>query len=86
MLLQQVDDDSYRLALEMAKVKKDREETEVRYTEELTDLVSKLDGQLAAEKKARATNHNNAMQRLQSETARIQDMVLLEKKVREETQ
>ena len=41
-MLSEIDENSFALTLDMAKVKKNREELEVKLTEELTDLIDKV--------------------------------------------
>jgi len=40
--LKEIDERNFQLTLELAKIKKNREENEVRYSGELKDLVSKI--------------------------------------------
>ena len=70
----------------MAKIKKNREENEQRYGSELHDLITKIATQVESERTVRQENFSKIAERLQSETSRVQEMVALESKVREETQ
>jgi hypothetical protein len=74
------------LALELAKLKKSREEQESRITDELADMIEKVATQVDSERMNRERGHNRLLEKLTSETGRVRDMVLLERKVREETQ
>jgi hypothetical protein len=42
-LIKQIDELAFSLTLELAKGKKGREETEERYTKELTDMLEKVE-------------------------------------------
>ena len=70
----------------LAKIKKNREEGEQRYGTELRDLVTKIAIQVEQERAVRQDSFMKIAERLQSETNRVQEMVTLEKRVREETQ
>ena len=70
----------------MAKTKKFREDHEIRYSEELKDLIKKAATQVDNERLDRIENHSQITERFQSETVRVSGMFDLEKKVREETQ
>lgn len=74
------------MTLDLAKIKKAREESDQRYGTELRDLIGKIAGQVDQERIVRQDNFSKIAERLQSETSRVQEMVSLEKRVREETQ
>lgn len=42
MVLKEIDERSFQLALDLAKLKKNREESEFRVTEELADMIEKV--------------------------------------------
>ena len=42
MLLKEIDEKSFQLALDLAKLKKTREESQFRITEELADMIEKV--------------------------------------------
>jgi ElaB/YqjD/DUF883 family membrane-anchored ribosome-binding protein len=72
--------------LELAKSKKGREETEERYSNELNDLLEKVEMLLESERRTREDNTNKLMKKLNDEIGKYSDMIMLERKVREETQ
>lgn len=84
--LKVIDEESFQLTLDLAKIKKAREESDQRYGTELRDLIGKIAGQVDQERIVRQDNFSKIAERLQSETSRVQEMVSLEKRVREETQ
>ena len=84
--LKAIDESSFQLTLELAKIKKNREESELRHGTELKDLVCKIATQVEQERFIRQENFSKIAERLQSETNRVQEMVNLETRVREETQ
>jgi hypothetical protein len=45
-LLKEIDETSFQLTLELAKLKKNREEAEIRYSEELADMIEKVASQV----------------------------------------
>ena len=48
--MKEIDERSFQLTLELAKIKKNREENEVRYGTELKDLVAKIATQVDQER------------------------------------
>jgi len=49
-------------------------------------MIEKVATQVDSERMNRERGHNRLLEKLTSETSRVRDMVLLERKVREETQ
>ena len=62
--LKEIDEKSFQLTLEMAKIKKGREESEARYGVELSDLITKIDGQVEQERLTRQENFSKIAERL----------------------
>jgi len=59
------------LTLDLAKIKKVREESDQRYGTELRDLIGKIAGQVDQERIVRQDNFSKIAERLQSETNRV---------------
>ena len=64
MHLKEIDEKSFLLTLEMAKIKKNREESEARYGVELADLIAKIGGQVEQERNVRQENFSKIAERL----------------------
>ena len=70
--LKVMDEEGFKLTLDLAKIKKTREEHEARYGQELADLVKKVASQVDQEQYVRQDNFSKLAERLQSETMRVQ--------------
>ncbi len=62
--LKVIDEESFQLTLDLAKIKKNREENEARYGTELQDLVGKIAGQVEQERIVRQENFSKIAERL----------------------
>ena len=56
------------MTLELAKLKKIREEQESRFADDLNDLIQKVAAQVDQERESRTENHQRLAERLNSET------------------
>jgi len=52
-------------------LKKNREEAEIRYSEELADMIEKVASQVDQERVARDDGHHKLVEKLTSETQRV---------------